>query len=129
MSSIPSGPRRAAVLALLAAVSGGALSGMALAARSPEPARCEIDLSRKGGSVTLTARAHADKRIAGQYSLLISGSGTRIRQGGPFEAAPGRPATLGTVTLGTSGSAYRAELDLDLASETVSCSKRIGGGI
>lgn len=128
MSSISGTPQKAAALLLLVTASAGALGGMAQAARVPEPARCEIRLSRAGGGVTLTALAHAEHRVAGQYALRISGSGTDIRQGGPFEAAPGRPATLGTISLG-GGGGYRADLDLDVGGRTVSCAQRIGGGI
>lgn len=129
MPSISSATRRAGAL-LVAAVACVAAAGLTTAApREARPARCEIRLDRSGGSVTLTALAHSDKRVAGRYSLRVSGAGTDIRQGGPFEAAPGRAATLGTVSLGLSGGTARADLDLDVGGETLSCSQRIGGGI
>ncbi|WP_416356496.1 curli-like amyloid fiber formation chaperone CsgH [Aureimonas phyllosphaerae] len=129
MPSIPSATRRAGAL-LLAAVASLAAAGLTTAApREAGPARCEIRLDRTGGSVTLTALAHADKRVAGRYSLRVSGAGTDIRQGGPFEAAPGRTTTLGTVSLSLSGGSARADLDLDVGGETLSCSQRIGDGI
>lgn len=129
MSSIVSMPRRLAALLLLAAGSGGALASMASASGGAKLASCEIALSRSAGALTLTALAHADRNVAGRYSLRVSGSGTDIRQGGSFEVAPDRPATLGTVTLGSSGAHYRADLDLHLGTETLSCSRRIGGAI
>lgn len=129
MPSILPARRRAAALLLVAAVSGSTLAGMAQAARTSEPVRCEIALSRSAGTITLRALAHSETRVSGSYRLRVSGSGSEIRQGGRFEAAPGRTAVLGTVTLGTSGGGYRADLDLDLGDEVLSCSQRIGGGI
>ncbi len=92
MSSILPGHRRA-VAALLLAASAGTIAGMAgggaQAARGGDPARCEIRVARSGGGVALTALAHADARVAGTYSLRISGGGTDIRQ-----AARSRPRPI-----------------------------------
>ncbi len=122
-------PGRLAAALLLLGAAGAAVAGP-VGARSPAAtAECELDVTRGVGSVELTALAHAGKATRGEYDLRVSGRGTDIRQGGPFTTGPDGTAELGMVTLGTGGSAYTADLEITVGGETISCSRRIGGGI
>ncbi|EAU41597.1 hypothetical protein FP2506_14229 [Fulvimarina pelagi HTCC2506] len=99
------------------------------AARVEEPIRCELQITRSGYGVALTAVVHTDVQADGHYDFHVSGNGTDIRQGGFFTVVPGHPETLGSMTLSTGNSVYDAELNITVDSRTTSCSKRIGGGI
>ena len=120
--------RLAAALVLLGAT-GAAFAGPAGTLSGEGPARCELDVSRRDGSVELTALAHAEKATRGEYAFRVSGRGTDIRQGGSFTIASGGTEQLGTVTLGAGGSGYDADLTLVVSGKTISCSGRVGGGI
>lgn len=128
MPMLRSRPRLAAALVLLGAT-GAAFAGPAVTRPSEGPVRCELDVSRRGGSVELTALAHAEKATRGEYAFRVSGRGTDIRQGGPFAIASGGTEQLGTVTLGAGGSGYDADLTVVVSGKTISCSGRVGGGI
>jgi hypothetical protein len=128
MPMLRSRHRLAAALVLLGAT-GAAFAGPAVTKSSEGPIRCELDVSRRGGSIELTALANAEKATRGEYAFRVSGRGTDIRQGGPFAVASGGTVQLGTVTLGTGGSGYDADLTLVVAGKTISCSDRVGGGI
>ncbi|UIJ73432.1 curli-like amyloid fiber formation chaperone CsgH [Aurantimonas sp. HBX-1] len=119
--------RLAAALVLLGAT-GAAFAGPAGTISSEGPVRCELDVSRRGGSVELTALAHAEKATRGEYAFHVSGRGTDIRQGGSFTIASGGTEQLGTVTLSGGGSGYDADLTLVVSGKTISCSGRVGGG-
>lgn len=127
--------RLAAVLVLLGAAGAaiaapaGTSSGPSTAGRSSAAPECELQVTRGVGSVELLALAHAASGAEGEYDLRVSGRGTNIRQGGPFATGPGGTAELGMVTLGGGGAAYVADLDIKVGGKTVSCSRRIGGGI
>lgn len=117
---------------LLLGATGAAFAGPAL---SPSrggvgegPVRCELDVSRRSGSVELTALAHADRPTRGEYAFEVSGRGTDIRQGGPFAVAAGGTERLGTVTLGAGASGTSADLKLLVGGKTIRCSDRVGGG-
>jgi len=114
-------------LAAGAALATAPLGGTALAASGQDAARCELRVARQGGTVALTALAHADEPVSGRYALRVSGPGTAIRQGGDFRAAPGRPATLGAVTIGTPGRGAKAELDLVIDGRTTRCETPLDG--
>jgi hypothetical protein len=90
-----------------------------------EPVSCEIRVERQGNVVTLEGLVHADAPLAGSYRLQVSqggsGGSSRISQGGDFEAAPGEPASLGTVSL-ASGGAYRASLEVRWQGGVTDCS-------
>lgn len=120
--------RLAAALILLGAT-GVAFAGPVGARSNAAPAECELKVGRGVGSVELTALAHAAKATRGEYDFRVSGRGTDIRQGGPFVTGPDGTAELGLVTLRTGGSAYTADLQIEIAGKTISCSRRIGGGI
>jgi hypothetical protein len=123
-------PRHRLVAALvLLGATGAAFAGPAVTQSGEEPVRCELDVTRRGGSVELTALAHAEKTTRGEYAFRVSGRGTEIRQGGPFAIASGGTEQLGTVTLGAGGSGYGADLSVVVDGKTISCSGRVGGGI
>ena len=53
--------------------------------------------------------------------------GTNIAQGGASSAAPGRPVTLGVVTLDAKGGIYNAKLQVTVGGKSVGCAERVGG--
>lgn len=120
--------RLAAALVLLGATSA-AFAGPAVTRSGEAPVRCELDVSRRGRTVELTALVHAEKATRGEYAFHVSGQGTDIRQGGPFAIALGGTEQLGRVTLGAGGSGYDADLAVVVDGKTISCSDQVGGGI
>lgn len=120
--------RLAAALVLLGATTA-AFAGPAVTRSGEAPIRCELDVSRRGGSVELTALAHAAKSARGEYAFHVSGRGTDIRQGGPFAIGSGGTEQLGMVTLSAGGSGYDADLTVVVDGKTISCSGRVGGRI
>ena len=120
--------RLAAALVLLGATTA-AFAGPAVTRSGEAPIRCELDVSRRGGSVELTALAHAAKSARGKYAFHVSGRGTAIRQGGTFAIASGGPEQLGMVTLSAGGSGYDADLTVVVDGKTISCSAQVGGRI
>ncbi len=89
------------------------------------PLRCEIRAERQGNSVTLEGLVFAEAPLAGTYRLRVSQGGaagsSQISQGGDFEAAPGEPESLGTVSLSSSG-AYSATLEVRWSGGITGCS-------
>lgn len=114
---------KAALALTLAGCAASAGSGSA----SAGPLQCEIVAKTSGGMTRLEAVAHAERPTSGQYSFQISSSGasgsSNVRQGGEFEAAPGRSATLGTAGFGA-GASYKATLEVNANGERVTCEKR-----
>ena len=90
-----------------------------------ENLRCEIAASSAHGMLTLEGRAQAREALAGSYSFEVEGTGTRIRQGGAFDAAAGAIAALGTVRLG-GGGPYEARLTITANGGTVQCAQWSG---
>lgn len=91
------------------------------------PLSCEIVATPSGRTTAIEGVVHSDATLTGSYQLRVSGPGTNISQGGPFDAAAGRPATLGSVTLGGTGGSYDVRLDVEAGGASTSCSQRIGG--
>ena len=123
---------RSVITALaLVLVSAGALATMATADQSVEPVRCEIRATPESGMVTLEALAHADRNVSGTYSFHVGSAGrsdgTNIEQGGAFSAAPGKPATLGAVTLDAKGTVFDAKLEVTVDGKSIGCAERVGG--
>ena len=91
-----------AALALLFATAS-ALATYAAADHSDGPVRCEMRATPDDDTVTLEALVHADRSVSGGYSFHVEGAdgsgNSDVEQSGTFSATPGRPATLGTVTL------------------------------
>lgn len=122
-------PFRPITLVLLLAGTGAAVASAAFASAAAAPARCELRVVRDGDGVALTALAHAGAPVSGRYAFSVTGPGTAIRQGGAFSAAPGRPATLGTMRLGAAQLGARAALDLTVDGRVLSCRSGGAGGI
>jgi hypothetical protein len=118
-----------AALALVL-IPAGVLATRATADQSPGLVRCEIRVTPEGGMVSLEALAHADRNVSGTYSFHVEGAGrtggTNIKQGGAFNAAPGKPATLGTVTLDAKGAVYDARLEVTVDGKSIGCAKQVG---
>ncbi|MEP6563526.1 MAG: curli-like amyloid fiber formation chaperone CsgH [Mesorhizobium sp.] len=123
--------RRVIAALALVLIPAGALATMATADQSVGSVRCEIRATPGSGMVSLEALAHADKSVSGTYSFHVESAGqtggTNIEQGGAFSAAPGRPATLGIVTLDAKGGIYNAKLEVTVGGKSIACAERVGG--
>lgn len=122
--------RTSATIAILAAGVaagiGAATAGGDSAARSAGgQLECEIVTSNTGGRIAIEGVAHAQRSLTGTYQLRVSGPGTNINQGGDFDAAAGRSATLGSVTLGGGQRGYDIKLEVNSGGDRASCSKRV----
>lgn len=115
--------------ACMVASLGAAFAAAGASQPDSGPLRCEIVASSSGGMTQIAGLAHAGKALSGSYQLRVSGPGTSINQGGEFDAASGRPATLGSVTLGGSARSYDVRLEVRAGGHTVSCAERIGRSI
>ncbi|WP_214477336.1 curli-like amyloid fiber formation chaperone CsgH [Mesorhizobium sp. dw_380] len=131
MSRIIKHPCRVTAALALVLIPVGALATIAIAGQSVGPVRCEIRVTPDGGMVSLDALAHADRGISGTYSFHVESAGqtggTNIEQSSAFSAAPGKPATLGTVTLDAKGADYDAKLEITADGKSVGCTERVGG--
>jgi hypothetical protein len=116
---------------VLAAI-GAALSSThadTAASASQGPLSCEIQKSASRAGIALAAVVHAAAPVSGVYSFHVVGGGggnsSNIDQGGPFNADPSAPVTLGNVMLSGSAS-YNATLTVTAAGSTVSCTDKTG---
>ncbi|MFB9981582.1 curli-like amyloid fiber formation chaperone CsgH [Mesorhizobium kowhaii] len=131
MPRIVKHPRLVTAVLALVLVPAGALATMATSAQSLAPVRCEIRATPDGGMVSLEAFAHTDTNVSGTYSFHVESAGrtggTNIEQGGPFSAAPGKPAALGAVTLDAMGAVFDARLEITVDGKRIGCTERVGG--
>ncbi len=122
------------ILASLIPLSG-AWSASALAnggAHAPLPEefagdlpRCEIRAEPAGRGVRLEGLVFADVPLSGTYRFRVSqngsGGSSQINQGGEFDAGPGEPESLGTVSLGGGPGSFTATLTLRWAGGSIDC--------
>lgn len=131
MHRIVDHPRRAMAALALVLVPAVALAAIGTAGEADGPVRCEIRAAPDGSLLTLEALVHSDKTVSGTYTFQVESAGrmggTHIQQAGAFDAAPGRPALLGTVALSANGAAYDAALEVTAGGRHVSCTERVGG--
>jgi hypothetical protein len=94
------------------------------------PIRCELILDETRGNTTIEGRVSTDRPVHGSYRLSItsssSGGRAMINQSGDFTASPGSPAVLGQTTLGGTRAQYRADLEVSLPGERLTCNQRGG---
>jgi hypothetical protein len=93
--------------------------------------RCEIRAESNDGGVVLEGLVFADAPLTGTYSFRISqrapGGSSQINQGGDFEATPGEPESLGTVSVGSGPNSFTATLTVSFDDGgTVDCSAGTG---
>jgi hypothetical protein len=97
---------------------------------SADPVRCEIVLDERRGMTTIEGRVSAGRAVAGSYRLAIrsasSAGSAAISQSGDFEARPGAPAILGQTTLSGPRASFRAELELNVGGQRLTCSEASG---
>ena len=112
----------AASIAIGLAAGGVAIGGSA----SGGPIACEIAQTRSGGMIVLEGIVTATRPVAGHYAFSTRGPGARIDQSGPFEAAAGERATLGSIMIGSGGIGQDVRLEVSSAGYATTCSKRAG---
>lgn len=131
----PLSPRRLPALVLGLSVAGFAAAACGIPPTSAStvsapPLRCELILSEARGATTIEGRVSAERPVAGTYRLSISSSSSggraMINQSGDFEARPGAPAILGQTTLGGPSGQYRADLELTVPGQRLTCNERSG---
>jgi len=76
---------------------------------------CDIDIDRTSSGIRVTPVIRADRKMAGEYSLVITKSGASgssdISQGGPFDATRGERMRLGVSEFSMErGARFRAVL-------------------
>jgi hypothetical protein len=76
---------------------------------------CDIEVKRTSHGIRITPVVHADRAMAGEYSLMITKSGASgssdINQGGPFDAARNEEIALSASEFSLErGDRYRAVL-------------------
>ncbi|MBX5222924.1 curli-like amyloid fiber formation chaperone CsgH [Rhizobium sp. NLR8a] len=124
-------PRRAMTILALVLLPVGAVSAMTTADPSDGAQLCEIKATPGAGMVRLDALVHADMHVGGTYTFHVEkvggGGGSTINQSGDFDAAEGRTAILGSVSLDSKGAKYKATLDVVVGDKSFSCAKQIGG--
>lgn len=124
----------ASLLPLIGAWSASALANGGAPAPLPDGysdlPRCEIRAEPAGRGVVLEGLVFADVPLSGTYQFRISqqgaGGASRINQGGEFEATPGTPESLGTVSIGSGPNSFSATLSVSWAGGTVDCSAGTG---
>lgn len=109
---------------------GGALTalvigGTAISAQSGDtnglPLTCVIDVTSRGGMLTVEGVLSAEETVAGTYNLSVTRQGAELNQGGPFAVRAGTTERLGRVTINGPASALDAELTLEVNGRTASC--------
>jgi hypothetical protein len=127
--------KRSSALLVLPAVLGlGAVgaSKVDAGAGGSQPVRCEIRVTKHGGSVTLEGVVVGRTSIQGSYTLRVSKSGgggsSDIDQSGNFSAVSGASTTIGVVSLGGGGS-YVAKLKVTADGRTTECTERVAGAL
>lgn len=131
MHRIADHSRRATVALALVLIPAVALAAMGAAGQADGPVRCEIRAAPEDSLLTLEALVHTEKSVSGTYSFQVESAGraggTHIQQAGAFDAAPGQPASLGTVALSANGIGYDVTLEVTVGSSHVICAERVGG--
>lgn len=122
--------RRLAVFLPLAAVCLGSVAAVS-ATTAPETSQfCEITAVPQSGMVKLQAFAKGDANAGGSYSFNVEktggGGSSTISQGGDFTLGKGGPELLSSVMLDAKDARYKAVLDIDLGTKSVSCTKLVG---
>lgn len=124
-------PRRLMAIFALVLLPVGAVAAMTTANQSDGAQLCEIKVTPGAGMVRLDALVHADKHVGGTYTFHIDKSGgggsSTINQSGDFDAVAGHAANLGSVSLDSKGTEYKATLDVVIGDKSFSCTKQIGG--
>ncbi|MBF9057669.1 hypothetical protein HKCCSP123_00600 [Rhodobacterales bacterium HKCCSP123] len=112
-------------IALATGLAAFALGCTALADQSGAPERgplsCSVDVTGRGGMLTLEGVVTSNAALSGEYRLRVERRGTLMNQGGPFRVAPGIPARVGQVTLNGPASGLDAELTLEVSGRTYRC--------
>ena len=99
--------------------------------QASDGARCEIRVSKRGGTTTLEGVVFASAPLTGSYRLSVGssggGGGSDIDQSGSFSAKPGEPANLGVVSLGGTAGTYSADLTIKWNGGESRCTQHVGG--
>ena len=95
-------------------------------AKAEPPVSCEIRITASDGGLQLEPIATSKSTLSGSYELSVTtrsaGGASTATQAGEFSLAPGKPAILGSVVLGGSGT-VSADLTLTWVGGSVSCSE------
>jgi hypothetical protein len=111
--------------ALAAGVAALALGCTAIAGQSggasDAPLACAVEMTARGGMLTLEGVVSSDAALSGEYHLRVVRGGTRLNQGGPFDLPAGDTARLGRVTLNGPAAGLDVDLTLEVAGQTLRC--------
>lgn len=98
-----------------------AISAQTGAGHPQGPVACSVDMTARGGLVTLQGVVTATDRISGSYHLRVARGGTLMNQGGPFDLRPGETERLGQVTLNGPAAGLEVDLTLEADGRTIRC--------
>ena len=106
------------------------LSGSAVALPHPPSVQCEIEVVTTPHGTVLRPVARSAAALSGEYRLSVesagSGGSSQVSQGGAFSLTPGRPETLGSVSLAqSSGMQVLARMELSWAGGRTHCERRV----
>jgi hypothetical protein len=106
-------------LALAACAVGAARDSAPL----PDGVRCTLDLSARGGLVSLTARATSPTAQAIHWGLTAAtpGGNALINQGGSATLPAGQDLILSDIALTAPGGQITADLTLTVAGRSLTC--------
>lgn len=123
-------PRRLQTLAVLVLIPAVAMATMTTAGQASADKLCAINATREAGMVRLDALVHADKALAGTYSLQLEKTGdggtANISQGGEFDARAGQVVTLTSVSLDAKRAHYKAVLNVEAGGKIFRCTRQSG---
>jgi hypothetical protein len=92
---------------------------------------CDIEVSHRGGGITLKGIVASGVAADGTYQLKVTSSGSgnsTINQSGDFSVNAGGVEQLAIVSLGGDGS-YSARLTVTADGHSTACAERIGGSL
>ncbi|AHM03657.1 hypothetical protein roselon_01267 [Roseibacterium elongatum DSM 19469] len=109
--------------ALVAAVLGcTAIAGSGPEAAPSAPLTCSVAVTESGPSLVIEGVVEARRALSGSYSLIVTGPGTHMTQGGPISAMAGETLRLGRVQMGgTATRGLQADLTVEVGGDTYHC--------
>ncbi len=85
------------------------------------PLACTVDVTSRGGMLTLEGVVTTTEALSGTYHLRVARGGTLMNQGGPFALRAGDTERLGRVTMNGPASGLEVELTLETNAGTTRC--------
>lgn len=85
------------------------------------PVACSVDLTARGGMLTVEGIVSSTEAMSGTYHLRVARGGMLMNQGGHFALRPGETGRLGQVTMNGPASGLEIDLTLDTGTRSIRC--------